>query len=101
MSHNKAVLAGVVCAFGLLLVLAAVPAQVVNSGVAFQETGLPLGTPWAVVCNGTQYNSTTTYITISVPPGVYNFSVLQVAGYTASPQSGNVTAIIDPIRLTP
>ncbi len=75
-------------------------AQVIYSGAAFQETGLPTGTPWAVMLNGTQYNTTSNEITISLSPGTYNFSVVSIQGYTADPQSGTVIAYPDPIRIT-
>jgi hypothetical protein len=84
----------------LMLTFARASAQTIYSGAAFQEVGLPSGTLWIVVCNGTQYNSTTNIITITLPPGTYNFSVPSVTGYTGSPQSGNVTAYLDPIKLT-
>lgn len=94
------------CIICLLLALAATfsasvtTAQVINSGTAFQEVGLPTGTPWAVMLNGTQYNATENTITISLSPGIYNFSVVPVQGYTADPQSGTVTAYLDPIKIT-
>jgi hypothetical protein len=84
----------------LMLTVAKASAQTIYSGAAFQEVGLPSGTLWIVVYNGTQYNSTTNIITIALPLGTYNFSVPAVPGYTASPQSGNVTAYLDPIKLT-
>jgi hypothetical protein len=46
------------------------------------------------------YQSTTPTISISLPVGTYNFSVVDISGYNASPKSGNVTAILDPIKLT-
>jgi len=60
-------------------------AQSIYSGAAFQEVGLPSGTIWTSVCKGTQHNSKTNIIAIKYPPGTYNFSVLAVSGYTASP----------------
>ncbi len=75
-------------------------AEIINSGVAFRETGLPTGTNWTVICNGTQYSATSSDITILLPPGTYNFSVPEVSGYTAFPKNGTVTAILDPIKLT-
>jgi hypothetical protein len=74
-------------------------AQVMYSGVAFAEAGLPSGTQWSVICNGTSYQTTTSTISISLPVGTYNFSVPDISGYTASPKSGNVAAILDPIKL--
>jgi len=84
----------------LMLTVTEASAQTIYSGAAFQEVGLPSGTLWIVVCNGTQYNSTTKIVTITLPPGTYNFSVTAVPGYTASPQTGNVTAYLDPMKLT-
>jgi hypothetical protein len=84
------------------LTLVALPslAQVMYSGVAFAEVGLPSGTQWSVICNGTLYQTTTSTISISLSVGTYNFSVPDISGYNASPKSGNVTAILDPIKLT-
>ncbi len=63
-------------------------AEITYSGVAFQETGLPNGTVWAVNCNGAQYQSANPYISISLPPGNYTFNVPDISGYTAFPQNG-------------
>jgi len=83
-----------------MLVAPRASAQTIYSGAAFQEVGLPAGTLWTVICNGTQYNSMTNEITIKLAPGMYNFSIASVSGYAASPQSGEVKAYLDPIKLT-
>ncbi len=95
----KIFLIAAILAAALLLFIDSAVAQVTYSGAAFQETGLPNGTLWTVNCNGT-HQSTTPYITISLSPGTYDFFVPDIPGYTVSPQSGTVTAIIDPIKLT-
>ncbi len=95
----KIFLIAAILASALVLPIGVAVAQVTYSGAAFEETGLPNGTLWTVNCNGT-YQSTTPFITISLSPGTYDFFVSDIPGYTVSPQSGTVTAIIDPIRLT-
>lgn len=90
--------------FFLVIAMVLIPvnshAEAINSGVAFQEIGLPDGTLWAVNCNGQQYQSNTSVISITLPPGTYSFDVASISGYTISPQNGNVTAILDPIKIT-
>jgi hypothetical protein len=60
------------------------------------ESGLASGIPWYATCNGTTKHSTTTSATTSLitfqePVGTYYWSILNVSGYTVSPQSGTVT----------
>jgi len=60
--------------------------------VVFQETGLPSGTNWTIVWNGTTpYNSTMTIIVVPLDSGTYSYSIDEVAGYSVNPWSGNVT----------
>jgi hypothetical protein len=62
-----------------------------EKAVNFVETGLPVGTPWSVNLSGTVHSSTTSTIEFSEIPGVYPFAVIPVAGYVATPSSGDVT----------
>ena len=59
--------------------------------VQFIETGLAPTTIWNVNLSGTLGTSNTTTINFVWITGVFPFSVLPVAGYTANPSSGNVT----------
>jgi YVTN family beta-propeller protein len=62
--------------------------------VTFNESGLPTSTSWSVDFNGTTNTSTTSSIVINNvvnKTGGYSFSVIAVAGYTASPSSGSIT----------
>jgi parallel beta helix pectate lyase-like protein/copper-binding protein NosD len=58
----------------------------------FTETGLPSGTSWTVVFNGTTYQTTSSAITVVSSVGVwtdYAFSIPTVGNYTPSPPSGS------------
>jgi hypothetical protein len=60
--------------------------------VAFAETGLPAGTPWSIVLNGTRVGGTgPTLRSASVRPGTYNFTV-SAPGYRANVNSTNRSA---------
>lgn len=48
------------------------------------ETGLPAGTAWSFIFNGTQYDLTNSSYNFSVINGSYLLSVNQVSSYTAS-----------------
>ena len=58
--------------------------------VTFKESGLPTSTPWAVELNGTLKSSTNSTISFLEPNGTYGFNVQPIAGYSVTPQSGNV-----------
>ncbi len=64
--------------------------------VTFFEGGLATDTPWAVVVNGTSYTSTTYYLVANLPNGTWAFTVPTIAGYVATPPSGNVTVSAGP-----
>jgi YVTN family beta-propeller protein len=59
--------------------------------VTFQETGLPPGTGWSVLLNGTSNATFTSTSGFVEPNGTYPFTVEPVPGYTASPANGHVT----------
>ncbi|HEV2429322.1 MAG TPA: hypothetical protein VGV64_05695, partial [Thermoplasmata archaeon] len=60
--------------------------------ITFSESGLPTGTHWAVVLNGTTAGATAPSSVVFIEAnGTYPFSVPTVTGYAASPTSGNVT----------
>ena len=59
--------------------------------VTFTESGLPSGTAWSVILNGTTKTSTTTTLTFSEPNGTYSYTVVGVSGYTSTPSSGSIT----------
>lgn len=100
MKHKLMISIALLLTAVIILIPRSAVAEITYSGVAFQETGLPNGTLWTVNCNEQQYQSNTSYITISLPPGTYSYFVPDISGYTASPQNGTVTAILDPIKLT-
>jgi hypothetical protein len=58
--------------------------------VRFTESGLAPGTPWYVVVNSVQYESTSDHLTAHLPDGSFFFSVFAV-DYSASPAFGTVT----------
>ncbi len=59
-------------------------------GVAFDEEGLGSGTSWSVTFDGTTKTMTTSSILFNAPDGSYGFSVGSVAGFAATPSSGEV-----------
>lgn len=59
--------------------------------VTFAESGLPPGANWTVTFNGTASTSPTSTLTFPAVNGTYNYSVANVTGYSASPQTGQVT----------
>ena len=60
-------------------------------GVAFQESGLPAGTPWSVTFNGLTHSATGATIDFNGTNGSYPFSIGPVTNYVASPGSGSLT----------
>ena len=58
--------------------------------VTFAETGLPSGTTWYVNVAGTVYSSATGSISFQSANGTFQFTILNVPGYTPSPTSGTL-----------
>jgi hypothetical protein len=56
--------------------------------VTFEETGLPPGTPWGILSNGTWTNTTLSSLALELSPGAYNTTVGFVAGYHLSARWG-------------
>lgn len=71
----------------------------------FNETGLAVGTSWAVVVQGVNHSGSTSSILFNEINGTYSFTVPAVTGYTASPAAGTITvvglAITTPVVFTP
>lgn len=59
--------------------------------VTFTESGLPSGTMWSLTINGSSVTGTTSVLPTRLQNGTYPFTVGELAGYSASPQSGSVT----------
>ena len=57
----------------------------------FNESGLPVGTAWAVTLNGTPYNSVGASIGVTVPDGTFPFNVSNVPGWRLAEYRGTVT----------
>jgi YVTN family beta-propeller protein len=69
------------------------PALTGRYSVTFNETGLPAGTSWSVVFNGSTSSSATSSIVINNVvnnTGGYAYTVSSITGYTASPTSGSI-----------
>jgi Thermopsin/PEGA domain len=49
--------------------------------VTFVESGLPAGTAWGVVVNGTSFDSTASTVSLNLPNGTYPLRFEPVAGY--------------------
>ncbi|MCI4317358.1 MAG: right-handed parallel beta-helix repeat-containing protein, partial [Thermoplasmata archaeon] len=63
-----------------------------DHAAVFLETGLPLGTPWVVVINGTAHPTQSIGVTIVSALGVdspYAFTIPNVGGFAATPSSGS------------
>ncbi len=67
--------------------------------VTFTERGLPSGTEWSVILNGTQESSSTSTITFSEPNGQYLFTVAPISGYNAGPE-GNISVSGAPVNFS-
>ncbi len=61
--------------------------------LVFAESGLPTGTSWSVTVHGGKLSGTTSTLSTVLPNGSYAFTVGAVAGYSAAPTSGSITAI--------
>lgn len=62
-----------------------------NYTVSFVQSTLPSQTEWSVTLNGTSLTSDTGNVAFQVPNGTYEYSIGQVAGYSASVGSGVIT----------
>ncbi len=58
--------------------------------VTFSQSTLPSGTMWSVTLNGSTETSAGGSVAFSEPNGTYDYTVGTVAGYAASPVSGEV-----------
>lgn len=61
--------------------------------VSFVETGLPSGTSWSAMLNGTTHTSTTATISFTEPNGTYQWNLTPIAGYNTSAYSGFLTVL--------
>jgi len=68
--------------------------------VTFEEQGLPINTEWGIILNGTSKNTTSSFITFSLPSGNYKFYVLNVTNYVANPSMGSFTITNSNITIT-
>ncbi len=59
--------------------------------VEFIESGLPTGSSWSVDLAGATVTGDLFYLTAAAPNGTQPYTVVPVAGYTATPASGEVT----------
>jgi hypothetical protein len=73
--------------------------------VSFSETGLPVGTSWSATLLGVENSSTSSSIGFWEPNGTDAYTIAAVAGYQATPNSGNVVvsglAVVQTIAFTP
>lgn len=60
------------------------PAIPSNYNVTVSESGLPSGTSWTFVFNGTSYTQANTSYDFLEPNGTYSLSVSSISGYTAN-----------------
>ncbi len=75
--------------------------------ITFVESGLPSGTLWSLSIDGVTSRSTTSSIEVTLPAGVYTWTILSpISGpagvrYVAQPASGQLTAGESPVRDAP
>ena len=65
------------------------PSTAATYAVTFSESGLPSGTSWSVILNGTSKSGTGS-LAFTEQNGTYSFSVGAIAGYSVSPSSGSI-----------
>ncbi|MFY9717715.1 MAG: thermopsin family protease [Thermoplasmata archaeon] len=63
----------------------------VSYAVTFSESGLALGTMWSVTLNGNTISTEGTFIEFTEPNGTFSYTIGDVAGYSAIPNSGSLT----------
>lgn len=68
--------------------------------VAYEEEGLPTGTPWAIALNGAVRASITPTMQFQVPNGTFNSSVAPIPGYRWSPVGHAPTVAVSGVSLT-
>ena len=59
--------------------------------IAFDETGLPAGTPWSVSLNNQSLGSNTSVLSFTGADGPFQYLVHRVPGYTVTPRIGSFT----------
>ena len=59
----------------------------------FYERGLPKGTRWSIFIDGSYHNSTSSFLSVTLPNGTYSYFVTVPSNYAVSPSQGNVNYI--------
>jgi hypothetical protein len=62
----------------------------VTYNITFRETGLAAGTRWTISVDETQFDSTGESISVQLPNGTYNYSILPVPGFVIDPTGGSL-----------
>lgn len=65
--------------------------------VTFRESGLPNGTEWSVLIDGTNVSVTKSNFTVTLNDGIHTFSVANAAGFEAVPSGGVITVDGSPL----
>jgi hypothetical protein len=58
--------------------------------LTLHETGLPPGSNWSALVNGSLLYGTTANLSEGLPPGTYNFGVDSPPGWTVTPEAGSI-----------
>jgi hypothetical protein len=58
--------------------------------LTLHEMGLPQGTNWSALVNGSLLSGTTVNLTEGIPAGRYEFGVSAIPGWTATPGAGSI-----------
>lgn len=67
--------------------------------VSFQQTGLPSSTRWSVNIEGHAYNSSGTYVNLSLANGTYYYEVPLVGDMVSVPVGGELTVHGTPVEI--
>jgi YVTN family beta-propeller protein len=67
------------------------PTAAATYPLTVSELGLPSGTSWAVIINGTRESSTTNSIEFNEPNGSFKYAIAAEPGYVSSPSTGQIS----------
>ncbi len=63
----------------------------------FTQTGLPSGSGWSVIINGISYGGSGSTLSVELPNGTYEYTLVAPTGYTASSESGLIVVFGSPL----
>jgi len=69
--------------------------------VLFQESGLPSGSMWGVAVAGVSYYSNGSDLQVQEPAGIYQYAVINAAGYHALNRTGSINVTTGGLTVAP